>query len=123
MKFSLAEKILVALAVVLAVMTGASFFLQDIKILFAGYKVVAPSISLSAADISVTKYVPPQKLSNPPAIIKAVYVTGYSAGSKKYLNYLSNLFKTTEINAAVVDIKDYSGLVSYKSGAPDAQKI
>lgn len=59
----------------------------------------------------------PEKLSNPPKIIKAVYVTGWSAGTKSYLNYLTNLFKTTEINAVVVDIKDYSGLISYKSGA------
>jgi hypothetical protein len=64
----------------------------------------------------------PQKLSRPPEIIKAVYVTGWSAGSKKYLKYLSELFKTTEINAVVIDIKDYSGLVSYKSDAPDVKK-
>ena len=59
---------------------------------------------------------PPEKLSNPPEIIKAVYVTGWSAGSKKYLDYLSNLFNTTEINAVVIDIKDYSGFVNYLSG-------
>jgi len=57
-----------------------------------------------------------QKLSNPPEIVKAVYVTGYSAGSKKYLNYLENIFKTTEINAVVVDVKDYSGTIPYKAG-------
>ncbi len=64
----------------------------------------------------------PQKLSNPPQIINAVYVTGWSAGSKKYANYLNNLFKNTQINAVVIDIKDYSGLVSYKSDAPEVKK-
>ncbi len=59
----------------------------------------------------------PTKLENPPEIVRAVYLTGWSAGSKKYLNYLSSLFENTEINAVVIDIKDYSGLVSYNSGA------
>ena len=58
---------------------------------------------------------PPKKLANPPEIIKAVYVTGWSAKNKSYLNYLSNLFETTEINAVVIDIKDYSGIISYPS--------
>jgi len=65
---------------------------------------------------------PPQKLSNPPKIIKSVYVTGYSAGAKNYLKYLSNLFKNTEINAVVVDIKGSDGYVTYASGAEDVKK-
>ncbi len=60
----------------------------------------------------------PKKLANPPEVIKAIYVTGWSAGTKKYLDYLSDLFEKTEINAVVIDIKDYSGIVSYKSGGP-----
>ena len=64
----------------------------------------------------------PKKLENPPSIINAVYVTGWSAGSKSYLNYLTLLFKTTEINAVVIDIKNYSGLISYNSGADEVKK-
>ena len=54
----------------------------------------------------------PQKMENPPAIIKSVYATGWSAGSKNYRNYLNELFKTTKINAVLVDIKDASGVDS-----------
>ena len=42
---------------------------------------------------------------------------------KKYLNYLSNLFKNTEINAVVVDIKGSDGYVTYASGAPMLKNI
>ncbi len=56
-------------------------------------------------------YKPPKKLDNPPEIIKAVYVTGYSARNQKYLNYLSNIFETTEINAVVVDVKGSDGAI------------
>jgi len=64
----------------------------------------------------------PKKLENPPAIIKSVYATGWSAGSKNYRNYLNELFKTTQINAVVIDIKDASGVVSYRTGAEMAKK-
>jgi len=73
-------------------------------------------------DPTPTPIPPPQKLENPPEIAKAVYVTGYSAGSKKYLDYLSNLFKNTEINAVVVNIKEDDGHISYNSGAEEVKK-
>lgn len=64
---------------------------------------------------------PPTHILNP-AIIKAVYVTGWSAGSKKYQAYLDGLFATGKINAVVIDVKDSSGIVSYKTQAPKAKE-
>lgn len=52
-------------------------------------------------------------LPNPPAIIKGLYATGYSAGSVKKVDYLIDLIKTSELNAVVIDIKDYSGYILY----------
>lgn len=52
-------------------------------------------------------------LQNPPAIIKAIYATGWSGGNAKSVDYFINLIKGTELNALVVDVKDYSGTVSY----------
>lgn len=52
-------------------------------------------------------------LAAPPEIIKAVYATGWSAGSRAKLNYLIDLIKTTELNAIVIDVKDYSGYILY----------
>ncbi len=58
----------------------------------------------------------PQKpLENPPEIIKAVYATGWSAGSVRKMNYLIDLIKETELNALVIDIKDFSGYVLYNT--------
>lgn len=67
-------------------------------------------------------YVPPKKLENPPEIVKAIYITSYSASSQRYIKYLDGLLNTTEINAIVVDIKPSNGYVSYKSGAPEVVK-
>ena len=48
-----------------------------------------------------------------PEIIKGVYLTGWSASSQSKINYVYDLVKSSGINAVVIDIKDYSGYVSY----------
>src|SRR3989344_2183062 len=55
-----------------------------------------------------------RKLANPPAIIKAVYVTGWSAGSTQKQDHLIDLINKTELNAVVIDVKDFSGYISYE---------
>lgn len=57
-----------------------------------------------------------QPLVNPPKIIKAVYFSAASAGSSKRVDYLMQLLKETELNAAVIDLKDFGGYVAYNSG-------
>lgn len=63
-----------------------------------------------------------QQLASPPEIIKAVYATGWTAGSVKGLNRLIDLIKKTELNAIVIDIKDYSGEVSYPTEIESVEK-
>ncbi len=65
---------------------------------------------------------PPTRLENPPEIVRAVYFTEWSAGLKRRLDYLSELRKTTEINAVVFDVKDYSGYICYRTGVPEAKQ-
>ena len=45
--------------------------------------------------------------------IRAVYLTTNSAGSEGMINYVIDLAHTTQINAVVLDIKDFSGRVAY----------
>lgn len=47
--------------------------------------------------------------------VKGLYITAYSAGSEKKMQSIIDLILATELNAIVVDIKDYSGLVLYDS--------
>ncbi len=65
----------------------------------------------------------PQKpLADPPETIKAIYSTGWSAGSESRLNYLIQLIKNSELNAVVIDIKDYSGYVDYDIKLKEVEK-
>ncbi|MDP1718939.1 MAG: putative glycoside hydrolase, partial [bacterium] len=58
----------------------------------------------------------PQKpLANPPEKIKAIYSTSWSAASEKKLTYLTKLIKDTELNAIVIDMKDFTGYLTYNS--------
>lgn len=47
--------------------------------------------------------------------VKGLYLTAYSAGSPKTLDNIIDLINTTELNAVVIDVKDYSGKVLYDS--------
>ena len=57
-----------------------------------------------------------------PQAIKAVYSTAWSASSEKKINYFIKLIKDTELNAIVIDIKDYSGNLSYDTDVKLAEK-
>jgi hypothetical protein len=47
--------------------------------------------------------------------VKGLYLTAYSAGPPAKVDQIINLIDNTELNAVVIDIKDYSGLVLYDS--------
>jgi hypothetical protein len=64
---------------------------------------------------------PQQPLANPPAAVKAIYLTGWSAGSSSKIQWVIDLAKSTELNAVVIDIKDYSGYVSYAMDMPETK--
>lgn len=47
--------------------------------------------------------------------VKGLYLTAYSAGSAKKMDEIISLIDKTELNAVVIDIKDYSGKILYDS--------
>ncbi|MDP3947209.1 MAG: putative glycoside hydrolase [bacterium] len=65
---------------------------------------------------------PQKKLANPPEIIKALYATSWSAGTESRISALIKLIKETELNAIIIDIKDFSGHVLYDIQNPDVIK-
>jgi hypothetical protein len=58
-----------------------------------------------------------------PSAVKAVYITSYTAGSKKNRDAIVKLIEDTELNSLVIDIKDYTGKVAFKVSDPYLQKI
>jgi hypothetical protein len=58
-----------------------------------------------------------------PDPLKAVYMTSWATGNKKFRDELFDLVDTTEINAVVIDVKDYSGRISFPVDDPRLTKI
>ncbi|HOQ37540.1 MAG TPA: putative glycoside hydrolase [Acetivibrio sp.] len=54
--------------------------------------------------------------------VKGVYVTGSSAGNKKFMEKLVNMINNTELNAVVIDVKE-DGRVNYQSGVKSVNEI
>lgn len=58
-----------------------------------------------------------------PRAVRGIYVSGWVAGSGRRLAELLELADTTEVNAFVVDVKDATGYVGYRTSVGLAQEI
>ncbi len=58
-----------------------------------------------------------------PKPLRGIYMTSWVAGIPSWRNKLIDLADRTEINAVVIDVKDYSGHVSFETGDPFIQKL
>lgn len=52
---------------------------------------------------------PQKQLAEPPKVVKAIYLTGWSVASEKKVQEVIDLARAGKINAVVIDIKDFSG--------------
>lgn len=122
---------------VLILVAGIGIFLflaktEKIEVVVApGFPVVSLDIpeasqsetqKINQVTAKITDIENQKPLANPPEIIKAIYFTGWSAGNQAKIKYLIDLKKTTEINAVVIDIKDYSGYVGYDIQVSEVEK-
>ncbi len=55
--------------------------------------------------------------------VKGLYLTAYSAGTEKKLDEIIALIDRTELNAVVIDIKDYSGTVLFPATVPLTKEL
>jgi hypothetical protein len=78
------------------------------------------TIEAPALDLPVSWPAPP--LHAPPARVRAVYVNAWAFGGRR-LRELLALADRTEINAFVIDVKDDTGYLTYRSSVPTAIQI
>jgi len=58
-----------------------------------------------------------------PIPVKAVYFTSWSAGTPSFEKEMFSLVKGTELNSLVIDVKDYSGRISFTMDDPEITSI
>jgi len=72
----------------------------------------------STQNLSQAKVETPKVLHlSTPEPLKALYMTACVAAAPVWRESLKRLIQNTELNAVVVDIKDYSGNISFRQGA------
>lgn len=65
---------------------------------------------------------PASPLSPPPRPVRALYVNAWAFGGQR-LNQLLDLVESTEVNSFVIDVKDDTGYLTYRSEVPTARAI
>jgi hypothetical protein len=93
---------------------------------------IVPSAPVSPKSLlAVSVGVPPSleassttgtPLKDPPVITRAKYFTAWSAGLPRRMDAFLKNASQTKINAVVIDIKDYSGYVSYAMEDPEVKE-
>ena len=58
-----------------------------------------------------------------PQVVKAIYLSGWVAGTKSIRDKLVKIIDETELNAVVIDIKDSTGRISFKIDDPLIEEI
>jgi len=59
----------------------------------------------------------------PPRDIRAIYLTSWSAATPGRLGEAINLIRTTDLNAIVIDVKDYTGKVAFRTSSALIEEI
>ncbi len=96
------------------------FIVLFLIIIFGSFVFLFYGRPLAIGDIFFSS---PTKISVAvPEKFKGVYLTGWSAGDKSRIDYVIQLSKDAGVNAVVIDVKDYSGMVSYNSQVPEVKK-
>ncbi|MES2216162.1 MAG: putative glycoside hydrolase [Patescibacteria group bacterium] len=111
--------IVVGAFVVCAIAFAVTLFLPMGKVSFPN----VAALGDVATSTEITPELPPPLPPIPahiktPASVRAVYMSSWAAGNAKFRKHLFDIIDTTEINAVVFDIKDYTGRISYKVDDP-----
>lgn len=118
--------IIVAISVIIGIYLGVSFLnKQDVEN-------IPPQVNnVDVIDPNVVVPPPVEDIQTQPEVkekvvrddIKAIYLTGWSAGTKSKLESAVANLKENGLNAVVLDIKDEAGRLSYKSNVQTAIDI
>ncbi len=65
---------------------------------------------------------PPIHLETPEAV-KAIYMTSWVAGTKNWRESMVQMIEETELNSIMIDVKDYTGRISFEVSDPELKKI
>lgn len=97
-------------AIILLVAMAAVFFIRQAADRF--FADISDRSNLSGQALEALKEKKTEHIKTPESV-KAIYMTGWVAGTSKWRSELLDFIKKTEINSLVIDVKDYTGEVAF----------
>ncbi len=119
-------------------MVGGAFVMGSLSLFYAGSVAMlspleyqAPIVETREAPASTPEnIIVPEPVPIPPVIhvktpdaVKAIYMSSWVAGTPSIRERVIGIVNHTEANSLVIDIKDYSGRISYQVSDPELLKI
>ncbi|MES3005359.1 MAG: putative glycoside hydrolase [Patescibacteria group bacterium] len=108
----------IAASFIIFVIVIASLLLPDLfSVKYDSKKnIVLGDFVVASTTIEAVPVVAPITHVKTPASVKAIYMTSWVAGTNSIRDNVVNIIDTTEVNAVVIDIKDYTGNIAFKTG-------
>jgi len=89
-------------------------------ILFFGATALGKGVSVYSREVqqaqAISQGPPPVSHMNTPKFVRAVYMSQCAASSASFRDEITTLAEDTEVNAIIIDVKDFSGTVSFPRG-------
>ncbi len=112
----MARNIIIALFLAVFVLV-VSFLSRDTFVAGSGGTENVRRMASTTAEISAV-VPPPASHIKTPEYVKAVYMSACAAATPSLRKHIEDLIDSTELNAVVIDIKDFSGTVSFDTTVP-----
>lgn len=104
--------------ILLIVILGYQLFLREN--LTVSYN---PEDMLGSVDQAVASEPEVVKHVETPDPVRAIYMTSWVASRKDLRSALVDFINDSSVNSVVIDVKDYSGTISFKTGDPDIEVV
>src|SRR5690606_23938326 len=110
---SLSGKVWLSVLVIVVIALGGFFFYHFVFGQGGNYEI--PVYSRTAEVLSPEPLVPepPSRHLKTPEAVRAIYITSCAVATPSFLERLNKLVDETEINSVIIDVKDYTGTISY----------
>ncbi len=111
------KKQLLVITIIGTLMTAGYFFLpNEATTEFDSENLKSEVVNVTQPELE--KEIVPEKIithTETPENVIGVYFTNWAAGTKSYQDRLDNIINTTDVNTVVIDIKDYTGKIGFKT--------
>lgn len=114
--------LLINCALLIVIGCTVFYFFTQRQVIFAQGNQYFSTNKTLAVNIS-EKVIEVKREKPAPIIANGLYLTSYSASNPQKVEEIISAMKNSDLNAVVIDIKDYSGRLSYKSQVPLVKEL